>query len=74
MENPFLKLANSEEIVESEDSTREEPMTLEDKEKRLADLREWKMQVETGMRDDPHSDDPEQLEKIDELIRKIEQQ
>lgn len=50
-----------------------EEMTPEDKEKRLAELRDWKAQVETGMSTESHPDDAEQLEKIEEEIRKLEQ-
>lgn len=77
MENPFVKLVREGEEPsvekETELSYQEERMSPEDKEKRLAEFREWRAQVETGMKMEAHPDDAEQLEKIDEEIRKLEQ-
>lgn len=79
MYNPFVKLVKEGEDPSTEETGdellhREERTSPDDKEKELTRLREWRAQVEAGMKSEPHSDDPEQLDKIDELIRKIEQQ
>ena len=75
MENPFVKLAKKEEGSmddNSELSPSAEPMTSEEKQKRLAELRQWKSEVEGGMKMEPHRDDPEMLDRINEEIKKLE--
>ncbi|OGN09321.1 MAG: hypothetical protein A3C61_01555 [Candidatus Yanofskybacteria bacterium RIFCSPHIGHO2_02_FULL_39_10] len=69
MENPFKKFFH-------EDSELAPPrrMEPEEKAKRLAELKEWKRQVEVGASMERVPDDMEQIDKIDEEIRRLEQE
>lgn len=82
MYNPFVKLVSKKEEPAVEENPAEdytnltpsaEPMTPEEKQQRIAELRKWRGQVEAGMNSETHRDDAEQLAKIDEVIRKLEQ-
>ncbi len=64
MENPFVKLVREEFPSEPESVSKEEA---------LKKLREWRKQVEMGMNMERTREDAQQLEIIDEQIRKIEQ-
>ena len=63
MENPFVKLSKSESEDGLELTPSAEPMTLEEKQKRLAELKEWLSQAESI----------EEEEKIKEEISNLEQ-
>ena len=77
MQNPFVKLVNKTEEDPAQDHTNLIPsvelISTSEKEKRLNELKEWKRQVEAGMAMEHHSDDPEQLERINAEINKLEQ-
>lgn len=77
MNNPFVKLVREGEAMEEDNGElvpSAEPMTPEEKQNRLEELKEWRRQVEVGLSQESHPDDAEQLEKIDELIKKLEQE
>ena len=50
-----------------------ESITPEDKQKRLAELREWRRQIEVESSPVTGQDEIEQIDKIEEEIRKLEQ-
>ncbi len=64
MKNPFEKLGSGEKKPEGE------PI---DKEKQLAMLKDWEAQVKAGMEMDAVPQDREQLDKIQAMIKKLEQ-
>ena len=68
MENPFVKLVREGDENSDDDYTKLTPsaesMIPEDKQKRLADLRMWR----------DKTDDMEEVDRIDNEIRKLEQE
>ena len=67
MKNPFERIfGNSQQEKSGQEM-------VNDKEKELARLREWRREVEFGTKMESVPQDREQLDKIDEQIRRLEQ-